>query len=88
MCYSLKAVTQLYVFPAGVFRESSIQARWVEAVPNSGDPGYGSVRVVEDGPLQELHAQRLGGPGGQNSGTGAALDSSLPGAEVRQSMED
>lgn len=42
---------------------------------------------MEDGPVQELHAQRLGGPGGQNSGTGAALDSSLPGAEVRQSIE-
>lgn len=88
MCCLLKAIALLYLFPAGVFWESGVQARWIEAVPNAGDPRYGSVRVVENGPVQELHTQRLGGPGGQNSGTGAAMDSSLPGAEVRQSIED
>lgn len=75
------------MFPAGVFWESSFQAWWIEAVPNAGDPRYGSVRAMEDGPIQELHTQWPGGSGGQNPGSGAALDTSLPGAEVRQLMD-
>lgn len=71
-------------FLAGVFWESGVQARRFEAVPDAGDPRHGSVWAVEDGPVQELHAQRAGGPGGPNPGAGAALDTSLPGAEVRR----
>lgn len=77
----------LISFSAGVFWESSIQAWWTEALPNAGDSRHRSVRAVEDGPVQELHPQWPGGPGGQNPGTGAALDKSLPGTEVRQEMD-
>lgn len=69
--------------PAGVFREPSVQAGRAEAVPDAGDPRDGSVRAVEDRPLQKLHAQRPGGPGGQNPGSGASLDPRLQSAEVR-----
>lgn len=72
--------------PAGVFREPSVQARRAEAVPDAGHPGDGAVRAVEDGPLQKLHAQRPGRPGGQDSGTGASLDTRLQSAEVRRGL--
>lgn len=72
------------VFVAGVFWESGVQARRSEALPDAGDPRHGSVRAVEDGPLQELHAQRPGGPGSPHSGPGAALDTGVPCAEVSE----
>lgn len=39
---------------------------------------------MEDGPVQELHTQRPGGPGSPNPGTGATMDTSVPGAEVSE----
>lgn len=75
------------VFIAGVFWEPSVQTWRSEAVPDPGDPRDRPVWTVEDWSLQELHAQCAGGPGGPNPGTGAALDPSVPCAEVRQWME-
>lgn len=69
---------------SGVFWESGLQARRFEALPNACDSRHGAVWAVEDGSVQELLSKCPGRLGGTNSCSGAPLDTSVPGAEVRR----
>lgn len=62
----------------GIFRESSIQSRRAEDLPDLGHPWHRPVRAVEDRPLQELPAISAGRSGGENPGAGAAVDAGVP----------
>ena len=68
------------LFP-GVFREPRLPRGRPQDLPHPGDSRDRPLRAVEDGSLQVLPARRPHRPGGQDSGTGPAMDPGLPGTE-------